>query len=147
MRLTHPWWWRQYVPLKRRSTIILHGSTSQKIMRLTHPWWWRQYVPLKRRSTIILHGSTSQKTILNIKVEMSTFTLWKQIHCCKVNYCNELGRQSKFLLVRLYVQKMFISCLPCCWPQQTGGHMSGRIFTIALTCLSEEPKAESVCFL
>jgi hypothetical protein len=25
-----PWWWRQYVPLKCRSTIILHGSTSQK---------------------------------------------------------------------------------------------------------------------
>jgi hypothetical protein len=24
------WWWRQYEPLKRRSTIILHGSTSQK---------------------------------------------------------------------------------------------------------------------
>jgi hypothetical protein len=24
------WWWRQYAPLKRRSTIILHGSTSQK---------------------------------------------------------------------------------------------------------------------
>jgi hypothetical protein len=23
-------WWRQYAPLKRRSTIILHGSTSQK---------------------------------------------------------------------------------------------------------------------
>jgi hypothetical protein len=21
-RLTHPWWWRQYAPLKRRSTII-----------------------------------------------------------------------------------------------------------------------------
>jgi hypothetical protein len=29
-RLTHPWWWRQYTPLKRRSTIILHGSTTQK---------------------------------------------------------------------------------------------------------------------
>jgi hypothetical protein len=55
-RLTHPWWWRQYAPLKRRSTIA----------RLTHPWWWRQYAPLKCRSTIILHGSTSQKTILNI---------------------------------------------------------------------------------
>jgi hypothetical protein len=27
---SHPWWWRQYAPLKRRSTIILHGSTSQK---------------------------------------------------------------------------------------------------------------------
>jgi hypothetical protein len=26
----HPWWWRQYAPLKRRSTIILHGSTTQK---------------------------------------------------------------------------------------------------------------------
>jgi hypothetical protein len=25
-----PWWWRQYAPLKRRSTIILHGSTTQK---------------------------------------------------------------------------------------------------------------------
>jgi hypothetical protein len=23
-------WWRQYAPLKRRSTIILHGSISQK---------------------------------------------------------------------------------------------------------------------
>jgi hypothetical protein len=29
-RLTHPWWRRQYAPLKRRSTIILHGSTTQK---------------------------------------------------------------------------------------------------------------------
>jgi hypothetical protein len=29
-RLTHPWWWRQYAPLKRRSRIILHGSTTQK---------------------------------------------------------------------------------------------------------------------
>jgi hypothetical protein len=26
----HPWWWRQYAPLKRWSTVILHGSTSQK---------------------------------------------------------------------------------------------------------------------
>jgi hypothetical protein len=25
-----PWWWRQYAPLKRRSTIILHGNISQK---------------------------------------------------------------------------------------------------------------------
>jgi hypothetical protein len=28
--IIHPWWWRQHVPLKRRSTIILHGSTTQK---------------------------------------------------------------------------------------------------------------------
>jgi hypothetical protein len=26
----HPWWWRQYAPLKRRPTIILHRSTSQQ---------------------------------------------------------------------------------------------------------------------
>jgi hypothetical protein len=25
------WWWRQYAPLKRRLTIILHGSITQKI--------------------------------------------------------------------------------------------------------------------
>jgi hypothetical protein len=28
--ITHPWWWRQNAPLKRRSTIILHCSISQK---------------------------------------------------------------------------------------------------------------------
>jgi hypothetical protein len=28
--MSHTWWWRQHVPLKRRSTIILHGNTSQK---------------------------------------------------------------------------------------------------------------------
>jgi hypothetical protein len=65
----HPWWWRQYAPLKRRSTIILHGSISQNTTLIIpdhHPWWWRQYAPLKRRSTIIFHGSTSQNTTLNI---------------------------------------------------------------------------------
>jgi hypothetical protein len=31
---TSPWWWRQDIPLKRRSTIILHS-----------PWWWRQHIP------------------------------------------------------------------------------------------------------
>jgi hypothetical protein len=29
-RIRDPWWWRQYTPLKRRSTIILHGSITQK---------------------------------------------------------------------------------------------------------------------
>jgi hypothetical protein len=31
LQVLTPWWWRQHVPQKRRSTIILHGSTSQKI--------------------------------------------------------------------------------------------------------------------
>jgi hypothetical protein len=31
-----PWWWRKHEPLKRRSTIILHGSTSQKTNLNTH---------------------------------------------------------------------------------------------------------------
>jgi hypothetical protein len=38
----HPWWWRQHVHLKRRSTIILHGSTSQKTIlneRMLSEWW------------------------------------------------------------------------------------------------------------
>jgi hypothetical protein len=55
------WWWMQYAPLKRRSTIILHGSIG-----MSDPWWWRQYAPLKRRSTIILHGGITKKTTLNI---------------------------------------------------------------------------------
>jgi hypothetical protein len=38
---TASWWWRQYAPLKRRSKIILHGSTSQKtilniILEISH---------------------------------------------------------------------------------------------------------------
>jgi hypothetical protein len=28
--MSNPWWWRQYAPQKRRSTINLHGSTTQK---------------------------------------------------------------------------------------------------------------------
>jgi hypothetical protein len=35
--LTHPWWWRQYALLKRRSTIILHGSISQKTILNSMP--------------------------------------------------------------------------------------------------------------
>jgi hypothetical protein len=49
-RLTHPWWWRQHVPLKRRSTIILHGSTSQKtflnfILAAVRTWNLRRLKP------------------------------------------------------------------------------------------------------
>jgi hypothetical protein len=34
-----PWWWRQHVPLKRRTIIILHGSTSQKtILKFMRPY-------------------------------------------------------------------------------------------------------------
>jgi hypothetical protein len=37
---SHPWWWRQYAPLKRRSTIILHGSTTQKTaLNIINPSW------------------------------------------------------------------------------------------------------------
>jgi hypothetical protein len=32
----HLWGWRQYVPLNRRTTIILHGSTSQKTILNNH---------------------------------------------------------------------------------------------------------------
>jgi hypothetical protein len=42
---------RQHAPLKRQSTIILHGSDSSLMMK--------QHAPLKRLSTIILHGSDS----------------------------------------------------------------------------------------
>jgi hypothetical protein len=46
-----PCWWRQHVPLKRRSTIILHGSTSQKtnlnfILAAVRTWnltWTKSY--------------------------------------------------------------------------------------------------------
>jgi hypothetical protein len=34
-----PWWWRQYTPLKRRSTSTwLHGVTSQKTLNQIHCW-------------------------------------------------------------------------------------------------------------
>jgi hypothetical protein len=41
-----PLWWRQYVPLKRRSTIILHGSTSQKT--ILNIWPKQLALPLTR---------------------------------------------------------------------------------------------------
>jgi hypothetical protein len=54
-----PWWWRQHVPLKRRSTIILHGSTSQKtnlnfILAAVRTWnltnWKYRRCPVNARS-------------------------------------------------------------------------------------------------
>jgi hypothetical protein len=50
IRDIHPWWWRQHVPLKRRSTIILHGSTTQKTALLSFHFpsaitWPRQTPP------------------------------------------------------------------------------------------------------
>jgi hypothetical protein len=41
-RFHQGWWWRQHVPLKRRSTIILHGSTSQKTI-LNFIWIMFEY--------------------------------------------------------------------------------------------------------
>jgi hypothetical protein len=41
MMHSSPWWWRQYAPLKRRSTSMrLHGCTTQKAVILTHDLWW-----------------------------------------------------------------------------------------------------------
>jgi hypothetical protein len=60
------WWWRQHVHLKRRSTIILHGSTSQKtilnfILAAVRTWNLTSYglmgyllrKPWYRRSTLL----------------------------------------------------------------------------------------------
>jgi hypothetical protein len=40
MMMTHPWWWTQYAPLKRRSTIILNGSTSQETILNIYGYVW-----------------------------------------------------------------------------------------------------------
>jgi uncharacterized membrane protein len=55
---THPWWWRQYAPLKRRSTIILHGSTFQK--------------------TILNNGIPvcSWRILIDVSLENFVITLW-----------------------------------------------------------------------
>jgi hypothetical protein len=36
----------------------------------------------------------------------------------------------------VYLSPKFLVAYPCCWLQQMGGHISDRIFTIALTCSS-----------
>jgi len=54
-RFRDPWWWRQYAPLKRRSTIILHGSITQKtalniILAAVRTWNLTYFTPLKHTS-------------------------------------------------------------------------------------------------
>jgi hypothetical protein len=96
-------WWRQYAPLKRRSTIILHGSRWWRLYAplkrrstiiLHGSRWWRQYAPLKRRSTIILHDSTSQKTILNFI--LAAVRTWNLTRIISLNSVNKLF----FVIVR-----------------------------------------------
>jgi hypothetical protein len=45
----HPWWWRQHVPLKRRSTVILRSSLMMEAARTSETsvdsYFTRQYIP------------------------------------------------------------------------------------------------------
>jgi hypothetical protein len=55
-----PLWWRQHIPLKRRATIILHGSTSQKtilnfkVISVHLIWLFLQTHTLSSRSCVPL---------------------------------------------------------------------------------------------
>jgi hypothetical protein len=50
------WWWRQYATLKRRSTIILHGSISQKTTLNNTEFWLK----LERGMTTIFFKVTNR---------------------------------------------------------------------------------------
>jgi hypothetical protein len=62
----HPWWWRQYAPLKRRSTIILHDSITQKTaldLQVLQQWhWFTQHPPtmISGRSGCLVPKKTRQ---------------------------------------------------------------------------------------
>jgi hypothetical protein len=61
--IPHPWWWRQYAPLKRRSTIILHGSITKKtvlnnsFLKLYHNNTWPSWLKVSENLLLKLFRS------------------------------------------------------------------------------------------
>jgi hypothetical protein len=87
-----PWWWRQYAPLKRRSTYTwLHSSTSQKtlncILAAVRSWNLTHCLPLQSWSEPwSLHDVTTENnnvdTIWECEVDASGLGQWPVMGCC-----------------------------------------------------------------
>jgi hypothetical protein len=80
-----PWWWKRYVPPKRRILQEPHCVTSQKttffnvvlVRWLISLWRWRRNVPSKRRFLQEPHGVKSQRTTFFIVTTVKTSNLTK----------------------------------------------------------------------
>jgi hypothetical protein len=84
-----PWWWRQYVPLKRRSTINLHGSTTQKTaLNMNTGLINRSERIIIIHSSYLLHiAAIKTKNCVGYSLEYTDtpkvlFMLHHERHCC-----------------------------------------------------------------
>jgi hypothetical protein len=86
--LTHPWWWRQYAPLKRRSTIILHGSITQKTALNILLW--------KRSSNVTSSGIGRWNILRNVRFQVFTAANMKMKAFWYTQPCSLVGVDRRF---------------------------------------------------
>jgi hypothetical protein len=106
------WWWRQYAPLKRLPTIILHGSTSQKIILNTFKQLCPIFKKLPRRVKNSHIGDTELEGSLpcpQIQRNRRVLSHMNPIHIltsyfCKI-YLSLLSKSEKeaYMITSLYV--------------------------------------------
>jgi hypothetical protein len=70
-----PWWWRQYAPLKCRSTARLHGATSQKTLNFMS-LLFQQEVRSRCVLSIVNHCKTVFATSIVFSCTVSSFAAY-----------------------------------------------------------------------
>jgi hypothetical protein len=105
-----PWWWRQHVPLKRWSTIILHGSTSQKtnlnfILAAVRTWnltWFLYYSTTMDQ----IHVLQAYSNPLSVTFSGHSFEFFLQPAVCPAN-----SNAFNLITQHLHRQRILSLCL------------------------------------
>jgi hypothetical protein len=117
--LHHPCWWRQYVSLKCRLTIILYGSTSQKTILniiLAVVRTWNLTIPIKFPYQLVKkeRGKMPNGTKKNNKWNASWTSPMKSLpHIIHVNYTHMTYclSPSPYVSTNKIIQNHILSCL------------------------------------
>jgi hypothetical protein len=145
--------WRQYAPLKRRSTIILHGSISQKTTLNIKTLRIRQnFVIFLKKSTVQYISITELKLsccVLCVSSSIRTLCVFKEIwdkqHAfqkyLKPQKCTgqmSSSRHGVLLVNKTKQSSIFKDLLPCNTPVSGVGTL-----TVALVSLTSQKLARS----